>query len=187
MVYSGAYHPSLPLVNHASTRPVEAALYASDLDFTVVQPAMYLQALDGSYAEAKDSGTLVSPWSMNSRMTYVDFRDVADVVALAFTDPRLSRGTFELAAGGMVTRVELAAMMSRLAGRQITAADMASVPDPPQPEGMGAMFAEYDSHGFKGGNSLVLRAILGRDPRGVEDYIAGMGDGRSDGCWIGRQ
>jgi hypothetical protein len=32
-------------------------------------------------------------------MSYVDYRDVAEVAAMAFTDPRLSYGTFELAAG----------------------------------------------------------------------------------------
>jgi hypothetical protein len=37
------------------------------------------------------------------------------------------------------------------------------------------MFAEYDRHGFHGGNSLVLRAILGREPRTVAEYVAELG------------
>lgn len=45
IVYNGVYHPSLSLINHACTRPVEEALYSSELDFTVLQPAMYVQAL----------------------------------------------------------------------------------------------------------------------------------------------
>jgi uncharacterized protein YbjT (DUF2867 family) len=61
VVYNGVYHPSLGLVNHASTRPVEAALYASDLDFTILQPAMYLQGLDGAFEQALRTGTLVMP------------------------------------------------------------------------------------------------------------------------------
>jgi uncharacterized protein YbjT (DUF2867 family) len=44
------YHPSLGLANHASTRPIEAALYASALDFTILQPAMYMQALDVTFS-----------------------------------------------------------------------------------------------------------------------------------------
>src|SRR5437868_1621941 len=40
VVFSGVYHPSLSLVNHADTRPVEEALYNSGLEFTVLQPAM---------------------------------------------------------------------------------------------------------------------------------------------------
>ena len=57
IVYNGVYHPSLGLVNHAGTRPIEAALYASDLDFTILQPAMYMQALDGAFAQALPAAT----------------------------------------------------------------------------------------------------------------------------------
>jgi uncharacterized protein YbjT (DUF2867 family) len=63
VVYNGVYHPSLPLENHATTRPVEAALYASGLDFTILQPAMYMQGLDDAYAQARGNGALVMPWS----------------------------------------------------------------------------------------------------------------------------
>ena len=37
-------------------------------------------------------------------MTYVDYRDVAEAAALAFTGEELSFGTFELALRGMFTR-----------------------------------------------------------------------------------
>ena len=33
------------------------------------------------------------------------------------------------------------------------------------------MNAHYDEYGFPGGNALVLRAILGREPRSLEQYI----------------
>lgn len=122
LVYNGVYHPSLSLPNHAGTRPVEEALYESDLDFTVLQPAMYVQALEATYRDALATGAVVAPWSKHSKMTYVDYRDVAEVAALAFVESRLSRGTFELAAGGMVDRVEIAEMMSRVAGRALRAA-----------------------------------------------------------------
>lgn len=173
VVYNGVYHPSLDLVNHATTRPVEAALYASDLDFTVLQPAMYMQGLDGTYQQALRTGTIVFPWSKLSKMTYVDYRDVADAAALAFIDHRLSYGSFELAAGGMITRVELAELMSRAAGTTITAQDMptGSGPSDGQPAGLTAMFTEYDQHGFHGGNPLALRTILQRDPRSIANYI----------------
>lgn len=172
LVYSGVYHPSLPLENHASTRPIETALYASDLDFTILQPAMFLQGLDGAWQQARRSGALVMPWSRHSRMSYVDYRDVADVAALAFTDSRLSNGTFELAAGA-VNRTQLAEMFAKASGERVTAEDMPSGALPPGlPDGLRAMFADYDQHGFHGGNSLVLQAILGRAPRSIADYVA---------------
>jgi hypothetical protein len=41
-------------------------------------------------------------------MTFADHRGVAGAAAIAFTTDDLVNGTFELAAGGMVTRTELA-------------------------------------------------------------------------------
>ena len=176
VVYNGVYHPSLSLPNHAGTRPIEEALYASDLDFTILQPAMYVQALAETYRDALRTGAVVAPWSKHSKMTYVDYRDVADVAAAAFTDPRLARGTFELAAGGMVDRIEIAAMMSHVAGRSLEAADTDEAP--PGPDGLAVMFDDYDRVGFHGGNSLVLQAILERPPRSVADFIAELGQPR---------
>jgi hypothetical protein len=33
------------------------------------------------------------------------------------------------------------------------------------------MYADYDHFGFPGGNALVLRAILDREPRTLRDFI----------------
>jgi uncharacterized protein YbjT (DUF2867 family) len=174
IVYNGVYHPSLSLLNHATTRPVEEALYACGLDFTVLQPAMYVQALADTYQQALSTGVVVAPWSKRSKMTYVDYRDVADSVAIAFTDQRLSRGTFELAAGGMIDRVEIAELMSLAAGKTFAAEDVPDGAPPPSgaPEALTMMFQEYDSHGFQGGNPLVLQTILQREPRSVAAFIA---------------
>jgi len=170
VVYSGVYHPSLSLVNHAGTRPVEEALYRSDLAFVVLQPAMFLQGLAGAYEQALKSGTVVMPWSKYSRMTYVDYRDVAEVVATAFAGDSLDHGTFELAAPGTHDRVEIAALMSEVAGRVLTAEDPNGLP-PGQPDGLTAMFADYDRYGFHGGNPLVLRTILQREPRHLRAFL----------------
>ena len=120
VVLSGVYHPSLSLVNHADIRPIEEALYNSDLEFTVLQPAMFMQGLSSGWTTAVRDGVLAMPYSKESAMTFVDYRDVAEVAAIAFASDRLVNGTFELAAGGMVTRTELAALVSRHAGRDVT-------------------------------------------------------------------
>jgi uncharacterized protein YbjT (DUF2867 family) len=173
IVYNGVYHPSLSLLNHATTRPVEEALYASDLDYTVLQPAMYVQALAATYAQALSTGSVVMPWSKTSKMTYVDYRDVADAVAIAFTDERLARGTFELAAGGMISRIEIAELLSAVAGRTLVAEDLpeGAASPPGAPDGLAAMFHDYDLHGFHGGNSLVLRTVLQREPRSIAAFV----------------
>jgi hypothetical protein len=70
--------------------------------------------------------------------------------------------------------------MTAAAGREVIAEDLpAGFTLPPgQPDGLGAMFAEYDRHGFHGGNPLVLRAVLQRAPRTVASYIAELGAAR---------
>lgn len=175
IVYSGAYHPSLSLTNHAAKRPVEEALYESGLDFTILQPAMFVQMLTGTWRSAVEHGVVTGPYSERSPMSYVDYRDVAEVAASAFVRDDLGRGTFELAAAGMLSRLDLAALATELLGRPVRAAttppDPGRVPPGPTGQAMARMLAAYDAHGFAGGNDLVLRSILGRPPRTVRGFF----------------
>jgi uncharacterized protein YbjT (DUF2867 family) len=176
-VFSSVYHPSLALVNHASVRPIEQALYRSGLAFTILQPAMYMQGLAGSWVGAVEQGVFSMPYSKDAAMTFVDYRDVAEVAAIAFATPDLVGGTFELAAGGMLTRNEIAGLMSRHAGHPVVARDvdpdvaLADLPPGQMRDGLQAMFGDYTAHGFHGGNNLVLRTILGRTPRTLDSYL----------------
>jgi uncharacterized protein YbjT (DUF2867 family) len=165
-------------VNHAATRPVEEALYHSDLEFTVLQPAMFMQGLLGGWQSAVEQGIFAMPYAKDAAMTFVDYRDVAEAAAIAFSTDDLVNGTFELAAGGMTTRAQLAALITGYAGREVTAQDIdpaiavGQLPDGFEKDGLTAMFADYTAHGFHGGNSLVLRTILGRPPRSLDDFFA---------------
>jgi uncharacterized protein YbjT (DUF2867 family) len=120
----------------------------------------------------------------------VDYRDVAEVAAMAFTSDRLSRGTFELCAPGLVDRVEMAAMVSDVLGRPVSAAvtplgEFASaLPEGPQRDGLTRMMAHYDRHGFAGGNGLVLRAILDREPRSLLDYFCELAASQPPGTTV---
>jgi uncharacterized protein YbjT (DUF2867 family) len=177
-VFSGVIHPSISaMTNHAAKLPVEDALYNSGLDFTVLQPAMFMQNLAASWPQIVAEGRFALPYSVTAKVCWVDYRDVAEVAAIAFTSDRLSHGTFELCAPGLVDRVEMAAMLSDVLGRQVNAAEVplhefaSRVPEGPVRDGMTRMLAHYDRHGFAGGNALVLRAILGREPRSLPDYF----------------
>lgn len=179
-VFSGAIHPSISkMSNHAAKRPIEEALYESGMEFTVLQPTMFMQTLDNGWNAAIAQGHFSLPYSKSAKASYIDYRDVAEVAALALTGDRLGYGTFELCAPGMVNRVELAAMMSEAIGRTIEAgepsfdewAQATHLPEGSRREGMKTMYADYDRYGFPGGNALVLRAILEREPRTLRQYI----------------
>lgn len=179
-VFSSVYYPSISkMINHAAKQPVEEALYDSGLDFTILQPAMFMQNLHGAWDAMIDTGTLTMPYSKKAKVSYVDYRDVTEVAALAMTGNALSFGTFELAAPGMVDRIVMAAMASEALGRPIEAdettpeewASRSGMPDGPSRAGLLRMMTHYDRHGFAGGNALVLQAILGREPRTLLQYF----------------
>jgi uncharacterized protein YbjT (DUF2867 family) len=178
-VYSGVIHPSISaMTNHAAAKlPVEDALYSSELDFTVLQPARFMQNFERSWNDVVDHDRLAQPYSTTVKMCSVDYRDVAEVAAMAMTGGELSYGTFELCAPGMLDGHETAAIISEVLGRPISAVQIpldqfaSQLPEGAFRDGMRRMMAHYDRHGLPGGNPLVLRAILGREPRSLKDYF----------------
>lgn len=180
ITFSSVIHPSISKMrNHAGKRPVEEALFESGLIFTVLQPTMFMQTLANGWKEVQDKSTFSLPYSNTKRASYVDYRDVADAAAIALTTDRLAYGTFELSAPGMVNRIELTAIMSQVLGRTIEPREIsfeewvaqAHVPEGPFRDGMRRMYADYDQYGFPGGNALVLRAILQREPRTLQAFF----------------
>lgn len=179
-VFSSVIHPSIAkMTNHSAKIPVEDAVYESGMNFTVLQPAMFMQTLEMGWSQILKQNRLSLPYSKRVKACYVDYRDVAEAAALALTSNKLDYGTFELCAPGMFSRIELTAIMSEALGRTIEAgelpfeewAKMAHIPDGPVREGLKAMYADYNEHGFPGGNAIVLKAILDREPRTLTQYI----------------
>jgi len=165
IVFSSVVHPVIAgLANHIAKAPVEEAILDSGIEYTFLHPALYFQNFAASWDRVVQTGVLAEPWSCDTQFSRVDYRDVAEVAAIALTDDRLLYGTFELAADGWLDRHDVAALIGAALGREIRAEriDPASLGDAPQP--MQAMFAHYDRVGLKA-NPLVLRAILAREPR----------------------
>ncbi|GAA3765034.1 NmrA family NAD(P)-binding protein [Microbacterium kribbense] len=177
IVFSSVYHPSLvALSNHRDKAPVEQAIYDSDLEFTVLQPAMFMAQLGGHVAAARAGGVIGGPYSATTRFAYVDYRDVAEAAALALTTDRLLGGTFELSGPGQFSREDIAAALTELLGRPVRATSGSPEDrDPRMPahlrDGLQRMFEHYDGAGLHGGNSLVLDTILGRAATSVTDYL----------------
>jgi len=178
--FSGVIHPSISkMSNHAGKRPVEEALFESGLAFTVLQPTMFMQNFADGWKEITEKGTFALPYPSSKRASYVDYRDVAEAAAIALTSDKLDYGTFELCSAGMVDRVELTQIMSEALGRTITPVEItfdewvkqAHIPEGAFRDGMRRMYADYAKYGFSGGNALVLRAILGREPRSLREFF----------------
>ena len=184
-VFSGVIHPSISaMTNHGAAKlPVEEALYSSELDFTVLQPARFMQNFERSWNDIVEHDRLAQPYSLSAKMCSVDYRDVAEVVAMAMTGDELSYGTFELSAPGMQDTYQTAEIVSEVLGRTVTAVQIpldhfaSQLPEGHFRDGMRRMMAHYDKHGLPGGNPLVLRSILGREPRSLKDYFRELASG----------
>ncbi|HEV7320353.1 MAG TPA: NmrA family NAD(P)-binding protein [Ensifer sp.] len=167
------------LKNHAAKIPVEDALYSSPLEYTILQPANFMQNLHAAWPSVLATGILAEPFPKTARIARVDYRDVAEVAAIALTEDRLAYATLELCAEGRHNREEIALMISEALARPITAGtiDFHEWAKPirakytgHQLEMLARVHAHYADVGL-GGNSLALRAALQREPRSLQNFI----------------
>ena len=189
ITFSSVIHPSISkMKNHSEKRPVEEAIFESGLAFTVLQPTMFMQTLSANWKEVTEQSTFSLPYPNDKQASCVDYRDVAEAAAIALTSDKLDYGTFELCAPGMVDRVQLTRIMSEVLGRTITPVELTfdnwvkqtHMPEGLVRDGMQSMFEDYARYGFPGGNALVLRTILGREPRTLQDFFREQADHASE-------
>jgi uncharacterized protein YbjT (DUF2867 family) len=177
-VFSSVIHPILStLGNHAGKAPVEEALLTSGMEYTFLHPTVFFQNFTEAWPRIVETGTLAEPWSVDTRFSRVDYRDVAEAAAIALTEDRLLYGTFELCAEGRLNRREVAAVIGEVLGRAIKAERMdpkvASAGAGPGAPALEKMFDWYDKHGLMG-SDLTLRAILGREPRTLRAFFEAL-------------
>lgn len=178
-VFSSVFHPIINALRHHTAKlSVEEALYASGMRYAALHPTIFFQNIVPLWSKIVSLGVLAAPFSKDVPVSYVDYRDVAGVAALALTEDRLDFGTFELAAEGNPSREELAAIMSEVLGRKIEAAEPSfaewsagtDIGDDGQRRMLEAMYTYYNAHGCPG-NALTLRSILGRAPRTFRSFV----------------
>jgi uncharacterized protein YbjT (DUF2867 family) len=182
-VFSSVIHPILSaLENHAAKAPVEEAILTSGMEYSFLHPTMFFQNYAQGWSRVVETGVLAEPWSINSRFSRVDYRDVAEVAAIALTEDRLLSGTFELCSEGHLDRRDVAAIIGKVLCRDIQAdridAGKAAAGAGGPAVALKKMFDWYDARGLQG-CALTLRAILGREPRTLraffEELAAGSG------------
>ena len=178
-VFSSVIDPVISaLENHIEKAPVEEAIIESGMEFVLLQPTLFFQNIAGAWAKVVETSTYGEPWSDETRFSRVDYRDVAEAAALALTEDRLLYGTYQLCSEGIFNRKEVANLMSEVLGKKIEAVTVTPPAPKPadksgnagQPSPTQRMFDWYNRRGLVG-NALVLRAILGREPRSLRAYF----------------
>jgi uncharacterized protein YbjT (DUF2867 family) len=181
-VFSSVIHPVLnALGNHAQKAPVEEAVLTSEMEYTFLHPTVFFQNFTEAWPKIVETGVLAEPWSVDTRFSRVDYRDVAEAAAIALTEDRLLYGTFELCADGWLNRKDVAAIIGEVLGRPIKAEridpKMAAAGAGPGAPALKKMFDWYDMRGLMG-SAVTLRAILGREPRNLHTFFEEMNAGR---------
>ncbi|HEY9274175.1 NmrA/HSCARG family protein [Achromobacter sp.] len=178
-VFSSVIQPTnTRLANHASKIPVEDALYSSRLEYTILHPANFMQNIGLAWLSIRDHACFGEPFPEDTSIARVDYRDVAEIAAIALTGDRLAFATLELCAG-MYSRRDIVAALSAELGSPVAAlqpsfsawAENARLPyGNHQLPLLSKVFDHYRAYGL-GGNSLALKAALGREPRSLRTYI----------------
>jgi uncharacterized protein YbjT (DUF2867 family) len=158
---------------------VEEYLRGRGVAHVVLRPGFYLTNLLGA-ADGVRYGVLALP-AAGARIAMIDPRDVAQVAAAVLTGSGHDGRTYDLTGPEAVTGDDVARELSALLGRRI---DFVAVPDEAATaqlvaEGVPEWFATNTVAVFgqlrRGAQSEacdVVRALTGRDPRSVADFLA---------------
>lgn len=166
---------------HVHKRLVEEAAITSGLPWIIFQPTNYMQNVAWQWARLVERGELLFPYSAQAPISWLDLEDYAEGVARALVEPGFDYGTYEMvSAQAPLNRQELAAIWSRMLGREVRATtmpldDYMALPhwqgrDPRELAILRTMFEEFDRHGAPGGNWRVLALLLGREPTAYETF-----------------
>ena len=180
IVFSSVIDPILAaLQNHLAKCSVENAILESGMEYTFLHPPMFFQNYAAAWPTVAQTGVFAEPYSAERPMTRVDYRDVAEVAAVALTEDRLVYATFQLCAEGNLNRHDVASLMAAALGRKIDVKALSfdewvkktNVPhnDDKMAE-LKKMHDWYDAHSLLG-SAVTLRAILGREPRSLREYF----------------
>lgn len=178
--YHSVLHPNTPFLrNHLRKARVEAALRASRLVWTILQPSMYAQVVLAMFGAAQGD-TVDVPFDVDAELSILDLVDCAAVALRVVTeDGAHDYSTYELAGPTTTIRHAINAL-GRAKGIDLHANRITPGCGPLPPAAaenaeaaadMISTYAHYDRHGFHG-NPFVLSQLLGRPPTTIEGVIA---------------
>jgi len=179
-VYHSVLHPQTEKMNHHWQKlRVEEMIFETGLPFTILQPAPYMQNLLAGWKSIVEDGVLRIPYSVDSKFSFVDLEDVAEVASTILTEPNHINAIYELAGTLPLSHVDVAEILSRVLNRDVHA-EKEEIEDAAQRlrvqglneyalENLVDMFKYYDQWGLTG-NPNILRWILKREPTSLEIF-----------------
>ena len=181
VVYHSVLHPQTEeMPHHWQKLRVEEMLFKTGLDYTILQPAAYMQNLLAYRRAVMEEGVLRVPYPPETRLGLVDLDDVATVAARVLTEDGHAGASYELAGGDVVSQREIARRLGDLLGRPVAVEEIprgrweadarAADLDAYAVDTLLRMFDYYARYGFYG-NPTVLAMLLGRAPTSLDDFL----------------
>jgi uncharacterized protein YbjT (DUF2867 family) len=179
-VLHSVLHPQVEAMpHHWNKLRVEEMLIESGLDFSVLQPAPYMQNLLSGWKLITEAGVLRNPYPVETRLSLVDLQDVAEAAAVLLTQPGHEGATYEITGTPPLTQTQVAEILSEALERPVRAeaqplatweaqANAAGLSEDRR-ETLAKMLDHYGRHGLTG-NPNTLRWLLGREPTGLAEF-----------------
>jgi uncharacterized protein YbjT (DUF2867 family) len=166
--------------HHWNKLLVEEQLIQSNLPYTILQPAAYMQNLLAHWERIIQDGLYPVPYPAGTRLSLVDLQDVARAAAIVLTEPGHHFAAYELVGTEGLSQSEVAARLSRQLSREV---EVAVVPleqwrREAAAAGLGdyqidtlvKMFTYYSEHGFEG-SATALAWLLGHPPTSFDEFV----------------
>jgi uncharacterized protein YbjT (DUF2867 family) len=189
LVYHSVLHPQTEkMAHHSQKLRVEEMIFESGLPFTILQPAPYMQNLLANWKSIVEEGVLRVPDSIDSKFSFIDLEDIAEVAKIVLTEPGHFNAIYELAGTLPMSHVEVSEIIGNVLKRVVraekeetsdwqrrTSTALARNARSAQREeyaleNLVKMFDYYDRWGL-GGNPNVLRWILKREPTSFQSFV----------------
>jgi uncharacterized protein YbjT (DUF2867 family) len=157
---------------------VERRVRELGIGWTFLRPNLYLQGLLLMAGLVRTQGQLVAPIG-DARVSAVDVRDIAEVAAVALTEPGHLGRCYDITGPAALTHAEIAAGIGAVAGRTVEFVDAppeafagalrGQLPDW-QLDGLLEDYAHY-ARGEAAAVSPVVEQVTGRPARGLEAFL----------------
>ncbi|HRN50993.1 MAG TPA: NmrA family NAD(P)-binding protein [Anaerolineales bacterium] len=178
-VYHSVLYPQIEAMpHHWQKLHVEEALIRSGLDFTILQPASYMQNLLPYLPAIRQHGEYRVPYSVEAIFSPVDLYDVAAAAARVLLQPGHHGAQYALAGPERLSSAQMAQQVSQHIGQPVAATQQPlaewraannQLPAYAR-DTLAAMFTYYDAHGFAA-SSFTLESLLDRAPNSFREFL----------------
>ena len=180
-IYHSVLYPQIgKMPHHWNKLLVEEELINSGLNYTIIQPAIYMQNLLGQIDSSQKSTTITLPYNSNSKLSMVDLDDVGQVVTTMVLNPKHYHATYSLIGEAAISYNDIKDIFKDKINKNIdiTEINLTKWEHNALQSGFSQekisilkkMFEYYDRYGFIG-NTNILECLLGHKPTSIKEFI----------------